>query len=92
MIEPTVHPGITVYTMPACPACSQVLKLLNSRKVKVDRVLDIFDDPGAGEMVLALGAMQAPVTVLGDAKGTLLRAVTGYHYDALLDLIKVRNG
>ncbi|KXO88582.1 glutaredoxin-like protein NrdH [Tsukamurella pulmonis] len=57
---------ITVYTKPACVQCNATYKALD--KAGLDyRVVDITEDAEARDYVMALGYLQAPVVVAGDA-------------------------
>ncbi|BDD81727.1 glutaredoxin-like protein NrdH [Tsukamurella pulmonis] len=57
---------ITVYTKPACVQCNATYKALD--KAGLDyRVVDITEDSEARDYVMALGYLQAPVVVAGDA-------------------------
>lgn len=57
---------ITVYTKPACVQCNATYKALD--KVGLEyRVVDITEDSDARDYVMALGYLQAPVVVAGDA-------------------------
>ncbi|KXP13351.1 NrdH-redoxin [Tsukamurella pulmonis] len=57
---------ITVYTKPACVQCNATYKALD--KAGLDyRVVDITEDAEGRDYVMALGYLQAPVVVAGDA-------------------------
>jgi glutaredoxin-like protein NrdH len=58
--------SITVYTKPACVQCSATYKALDKQGIVYDTV-DISLDPEARDYVMALGYLQAPVVVAGDA-------------------------
>ncbi len=57
---------ITVYTKPACVQCNATYKALDKAGLEY-RVVDITEDPEARDYVMALGYLQAPVIVAGDA-------------------------
>ncbi|AUN41488.1 glutaredoxin-like protein NrdH [Tsukamurella tyrosinosolvens] len=57
---------ITVYTKPACVQCNATYKALDKAGLEY-RVVDITEDPEARDYVMALGYLQAPVVVAGDA-------------------------
>ena len=57
---------ITVYTKPGCVQCRATEKALDKAGVSYD-VVDITEDPAARDYVMALGYLQAPVVVAGDA-------------------------
>ncbi|GAA4384950.1 glutaredoxin-like protein NrdH [Tsukamurella soli] len=57
---------ITVYTKPACVQCNATYKALDKVGVSY-RVVDITEEPDARDYVMALGYLQAPVVVVGEA-------------------------
>ncbi|WP_019203885.1 glutaredoxin-like protein NrdH [Tsukamurella sp. 1534] len=57
---------ITVYTKPACVQCNATYKALDKAGLEY-RVVDITEDADARDYVMALGYLQAPVVVAGDA-------------------------
>ncbi|MEV6065429.1 redoxin NrdH [Nocardia sp. NPDC052001] len=57
---------ITVYTKPACVQCNATYRALDKAGVAYD-VIDISENPEARDYVMALGYLQAPVVVAGDA-------------------------
>ncbi|MRH89029.1 glutaredoxin-like protein NrdH [Nocardia sp. SYP-A9097] len=57
---------ITVYTKPACVQCNATYRALDKAGVAYD-VIDISENPEARDYVMALGYLQAPVIVAGDA-------------------------
>ena len=57
---------ITVYTKPACVQCNATYKALDKAGLEY-RVVDITEDSDARDFVMALGYLQAPVVVAGDA-------------------------
>lgn len=57
---------ITVYTKPACVQCTATYRALDKAGVAYD-VVDISEDSDARDYVMALGYLQAPVVVAGDA-------------------------
>ncbi|KXO99219.1 MULTISPECIES: glutaredoxin-like protein NrdH [Tsukamurella] len=57
---------ITVYTKPACVQCNATYKALDKAGLEY-RVVDITEDSDARDYVMALGYLQAPVVVAGDA-------------------------
>ncbi|TWS19409.1 glutaredoxin-like protein NrdH [Tsukamurella asaccharolytica] len=58
--------AITVYTKPACVQCNATYKALDKAGLEY-RVVDITEDSDARDYVMALGYLQAPVVVAGDA-------------------------
>ena len=58
--------SITVYTKPACVQCTATYKALDKQGIDYETV-DITLDSEARDYVMALGYLQAPVVVTGDA-------------------------
>lgn len=56
---------VTVYSKPACPACSATYRALNKKGIPYES-LDISEDADALERLKALGFQQAPVVEFGD--------------------------
>lgn len=52
----------TVYSKPACPACTSTYRKLDKEKLAYD-VVDITQDVEAYAFIKSLGYMQAPVVV-----------------------------
>lgn len=57
---------VTVYTKPACVQCKATYRALDKEGIEYE-VIDISLDPEARDYVMALGYLQAPVVVAGDA-------------------------
>jgi glutaredoxin-like protein NrdH len=57
--------SVTVYTKPACVQCNATYRALNKQRVAYRKV-DITQDAGARDYILALGHLQAPVVVAGN--------------------------
>ncbi|WP_295644154.1 glutaredoxin-like protein NrdH [uncultured Corynebacterium sp.] len=57
---------ITVYTKPACVQCKATTRALDKAGLEYD-LIDISLDDEARDYVMALGHLQAPVVVSGDA-------------------------
>ena len=55
---------VTVYTKPACVQCNATYKALDKQGIAY-HVVDITEEPGARDYVMALGYLQAPVVVAG---------------------------
>ena len=53
---------ITVYTKPSCVQCTATFRALDARGLEY-RSVDLSQDPGALDVVKAMGYMQAPVVV-----------------------------
>lgn len=58
--------SITVYTKPACVQCNATYKALDKAGLEYE-LIDISEDAEARDYVMALGYLQAPVVVVGDA-------------------------
>lgn len=61
-----MHPSVTVFTTPGCPACAAIKRYLDQKGVPfVER--DVTTDPSAmAEMQRVSGVRIAPVTVIGE--------------------------
>ena len=68
---------ITIYTIPHCPNCETTKNFFKKSDVPF-KVVDIFSDPKAADLVKDLGYSSAPVVVAGDV-----------HWGGL-DLVRVR--
>lgn len=53
---------ITVYTKPSCVQCTATFRAMDARGLEY-RSVDLSQDPGALDVVKAMGYMQAPVVV-----------------------------
>ncbi|MCW4352170.1 glutaredoxin-like protein NrdH [Hoyosella sp. YIM 151337] len=58
--------SITVYTKPACVQCNATYRALDKAGLAYE-IVDITEDADARDFVMALGYLQAPVVVAGDA-------------------------
>ena len=74
---------ITVYTKPACVQCNATYKALDKAGLGY-RVVDITEDSDARDYVMALGYLQAPVVVAGDAHWS------GFRPDKISELVAER--
>lgn len=72
--------SITVYTKPACVQCNATYKALEKAGLEYD-LIDISEDAEARDYVMALGYLQAPVVVVGDAHWS------GYRPDRIKSLV-----
>ena len=70
---------VTVYTKPACVQCKATFRALETRGIAYETV-DISQDTDALERVRALGYLQAPVVIAGDAHWS------GFRPDKIEDL------
>jgi glutaredoxin-like protein NrdH len=57
--------SVTVYTKPACVQCNATYRALDKQGVAYRKV-DITQDAGARDYIMALGHLQAPVVVAGN--------------------------
>ncbi|MFM1721765.1 MULTISPECIES: glutaredoxin-like protein NrdH [Rhodococcus] len=71
--------SITVYTKPACVQCNATYRALDKAGLEYD-IVDISENPEARDFVMALGYLQAPVVVAGDAHWS------GFRPDRIKDL------
>lgn len=58
-------PPITVYSKPNCMPCKLTKSEMSKRGIEFNEV-DITADPEAYDYVMGLGALSAPVVVVGD--------------------------
>lgn len=56
--------SVTVYAKPACVQCNATYRALDKQGVAYNKV-DITQDAGARDYVMALGYLQAPIVVAG---------------------------
>jgi glutaredoxin-like protein NrdH len=57
--------NITVYTKPACVQCNATYRALDKLVGVAYHKVDITQDAGARDYIMALGYLQAPVVVAG---------------------------
>lgn len=73
---------ITVYSKPNCPQCTATyrkLKSLNAEYLSVD----VTQAPEALSFIRSLGYSQAPVVVVRDAQGSVVRHWSGFRPDMI---------
>lgn len=73
---------ITVYSKPNCPQCTATyrkLKSLNGEHLSVD----VTQDSEALSFIQSLGYSQAPVVVVRDAQGSVMRHWSGFRPDMI---------
>ena len=73
---------ITVYSKPNCPQCTATyrkLKSLNAEYLSVD----VTQDPEALSFIRSLSYSQAPVVVVRDAQGSVIRHWSGFRPDMI---------
>jgi glutaredoxin-like protein NrdH len=55
---------VTLYTKPSCVQCDAVVKMLDKEGISYEKV-DLSTDGQAGDYVMSLGYLQAPVVYAG---------------------------
>lgn len=73
---------ITVYSKPRCPQCTATYRKLKSLSADHDSV-DVSQDPEALSFIRSLGYSQAPVVVVRDAQGSVIRHWSGFRPDMI---------
>ena len=73
---------ITVYSKPNCPQCTATYRKLKSLNVEHHSV-DVTQDPEALSFIRSLGYSQAPVVVVRDAQGSVMRHWSGFRPDMI---------
>lgn len=71
--------SITVYSKPRCPQCVATQRKLNGMGVPYESV----DVSEALSFIRSLGYMQAPVVVVRDAKGAIVKHWSGFRPDLI---------
>lgn len=71
--------SITVYSKPRCPQCVATYRKLNGLGIKHESV----DVSEALSFIRSLGYSQAPVVVVKDAKGAIVRHWSGFRPDLI---------
>lgn len=74
--------SITVYSKPRCPQCTATQRKLNALGAPHESV-DVSEDPEALSFTQSLGYSQAPVVVVKDDKGTIVRHWSGFRPDLI---------
>ena len=69
--------SITVYSKPRCPQCVATYRKLNGLGVPHESV-DVSEDLEALSFVQSLGHSRAPVVVVRDGKGAIVRHWSGF--------------
>lgn len=57
--------SVIVYTKDKCPGCTATMRSLKRKNIAFE-TRSIEDTPGARDMIVSLGYMQAPVVIAGD--------------------------
>ena len=78
---------ITVYTKPVCVQCNQTKKTLDKMGLTYDTI-DVTEDETAYEYVVKLGYRAAPVVVVSDSSGNLLKHWSGFNPEKINALKK----
>lgn len=74
--------SITVYSKPRCPQCVATYRKLNALCVDHESV-DVSEDFEALSFIQSLGYSQAPVVVVKDGKGTVMKHWSGFRPDLI---------
>lgn len=72
--------SITVYSKPRCPQCTATCRKLNGLGIDHESV-DVTKDVEALSFIQSLGYAQAPVVVVKDAKGAIVKHWSGFRPD-----------
>ena len=73
---------ITVYSKPRCPQCVATHRKLNSLGAPHESI-DVSEDPEALSFIQGLGYNQAPVVVIKDTKGAIVKHWSGFRPDMI---------
>ena len=74
--------SITVYSKPRCPQCVATYRKLNGLGAPHESV-DVSEDPEALSFIQSLGYSQAPVVVVKDARGAIVKHWSGFRPDLI---------
>lgn len=74
--------SITVYSKPRCPQCVATYRKLNSLDILHESV-DVSEDHEALSFIRSLGYSQAPVVVVKDSKGNIMKHWSGFRPDLI---------
>lgn len=74
--------SITVYSKPRCAQCVATYRKLNGLGAPHESV-DVSEDPEALSFIRSLGYMQAPVVVVRDSKGNIMKHWSGFRPDLI---------
>lgn len=80
--EKKMKPTITVYSKPRCPQCVATYRKLNGLGAPHESV-DVSEDLEALSFIRSLGYSQAPVVVVKDAKGAIVKHWSGFRPDMI---------
>lgn len=79
--------SITVYSKPNCPQCTATYRKLHSLGIPHESV-DVLQDLEALSFIRSLGYSQAPVVIVRDSEGNIVKHWSGFRPD----LIKMEAG
>lgn len=82
LLESEKKLSITVYSKPRCPQCVATYRKLNGLGVEHESV-DVSEDPEALSFIRSLGYSQAPVVVVRDSKGNIMKHWSGFRPDLI---------
>lgn len=82
LLESEKKLSITVYSKPRCPQCTATQRKLNGLGAQHESV-DVSGDPEALSFIQSLGYRQAPVVVVKDAKGAIVKHWSGFRPDLI---------
>lgn len=74
--------SITVYSKPRCPQCTATCRKLNSLDI-LHESIDVLQDHEALSFIRSLGYSQAPVVVVRDSKGNIMKHWSGFRPDLI---------
>lgn len=74
--------SITVYSKPRCPQCTATYRKLNGLGIEHESV-DVSEDAEALSFIQSLGYSQAPVIVVKDSKGNIMKHWSGFRPDMI---------
>lgn len=73
---------IEMFSKPSCIQCTQSSRKLDARGLKYTKT-DLMEDPNALTFVKSLGHMAAPVIVIRDAAGAIIKSWAGFRPDEI---------
>lgn len=73
---------VTVYSKPACVQCTSSMRKLNNMGIEYTKT-DMSEDPTALAYVKSLGFMAAPVLIVQDADGNVIKSWSGFRPDEI---------
>lgn len=82
LLESEKKLSITVYSKPRCPQCVATQRKLNGLGVEYESA-NASEDAEALSFIQSLGYSQAPVVVVKDAKGAIVKHWSGFRPDLI---------